>query len=525
MAAHSSENGFVPHAPASCHNAPMDVVIDGGPLTIEEVVAVAYRKARARPGAALAEKMTPARNIVTEAVESGTTVYGITTGFGAFATTRIEPAEARRLQVNLLRSHAAGVGDPLPDEVVRAMLLLRARTLAQGHSGVRPVVVGALLELLEHDIVPVVPRYGSVGASGDLAPFAHMALPLIGEGLVRVGGESRPSADALAEAGIEPLSLEAKEGLSLLNGTEGMSAMLCLAIDRVRRLTVAADVAAVLSVEALMGSARPFRPEIHRLRPHPGQVASAGRISRMLEGSGIGGSHVDDFAHAVQDAYSLRCAPQVHGAAADTLDHVERVVAVELGSVVDNPIVLPASGEVISGGNFHGQPLAFAADFLTIAVTELGSISERRTDRVLDPERSSGLPPFLSPEPGLHSGFMLSQYTAAALVAENRVLSHPASVESIPTSGSQEDHVSMGWGATRKLLEVVDNTRWVLAVELMCGAAGIEARRPLTPSPLTADAVEVIRSVVSPLREDRPIGPDIEAVAVLIEAGAFDRFA
>lgn len=502
----------------------MDVIIDGGPLTVEEVVAVAYRRARALPSAELAESMAAARQVVADAVNSDTAVYGITTGFGAFASTRIDPAEARRLQVNLLRSHAAGVGDSLPDEIVRAMLVLRARTLAQGHSGVRPIVVERLLDFLDLDLVPVVPAYGSVGASGDLAPFAHLALPVIGEGALRVGGQPRPSADGLAEAGLEPLSLEAKEGLSLLNGTEGMSAMLCLAIDRVRRLTVAADVAAVLSVEALMGSSRPFRPEIHRLRPHPGQMASAARIFSLLDGSGIGESHVDDFVHAVQDAYSLRCAPQVHGAVADTLDHVERVVSIELGSVVDNPIVLPDSGEVISGGNFHGQPLAFAADFLTIAVTELGSISERRTDRVLDPERSSGLPPFLSPSPGLHSGLMLSQYTAAALVAENRVLSHPASVESIPTSGSQEDHVSMGWGAARKLLEVVTNTTWVLAVELMCGAAGIEARRPLAPSPQAAQAVEVIRSVVSPLTEDRPPGPDIEAVAALIDEGAFDRF-
>ncbi len=502
----------------------MDVIIDGGPLTIDEVVAVAHHRARARPGAELDARMAPARTIVASAVESGATVYGITTGFGAFASTRIDPAEARRLQVNLLRSHAAGVGAPLPDQVVRAMLLLRARTLAQGHSGVRPIVVERLLELLERDLVPVIPSYGSVGASGDLAPFAHMALPLIGEGQLRVGGRVVPSGAALTEAGLEPLSLEAKEGLSLLNGTEGMSAMLCLASARVGGLAVAADVAAALSVEALTGSARPFRPEIHRLRPHPGQVASADRIHRLLGGSEIGASHADDFVHAVQDAYSLRCAPQVHGAAVDTLDHVRRVVSIELGSVVDNPIVFPDSGEVISGGNFHGQPLAFAADFLTIAVTELGSISERRTDRVLDPERSSGLPPFLSPEPGLHSGLMLSQYTAAALVAENRVLSHPASVESIPTSGSQEDHVSMGWGAARKLMEVLDNTTWVLAVELMCSAAGIEARRPLTPSPLTTEVVEVIRSVVPPLTEDRPIGPDIEAVAALIEEGSFDRF-
>jgi histidine ammonia-lyase len=502
----------------------MDVLLDGGPLSIEDVVAVAQRRAAVVPGPGLSHRMAPARDVVARAVESGEIVYGITTGFGAFASTRIDPAQARSLQVNLLRSHAAGVGDALGDEVVRAMLLLRARTLAQGHSGVRPLIVQRLLDLLARDLLPVVPTYGSVGASGDLAPFAHLALPIIGEGWLRLDGVVRPASDALAEAGLEPLQLEAKEGLSLLNGTEGMSAMLCLAIERADRLAAVADLAAALTVEALMGSARPFRPEIHALRPHPGQVASAARIARLLAGSGIGSSHADDFDHAVQDAYSLRCAPQVHGAVADTLDHARRVVTTEMSAVVDNPLVFPDSGEVISGGNFHGQPLAFAADFLAIAVTELGSISERRTDRMLDPERSAGLPAFLSPEPGLHSGYMLAQYTAAALVAENRVLSHPASVESIPTSGSQEDHVSMGWGAARKAGEVLDNTTWVLAVELLCAAEGISGRAPLRPAPLTAAVVDVIRSRVGPLTSDRPVGPDIESVAELIDGGAFDKF-
>lgn len=501
----------------------MEVTVDGGPLLVDEVVAVARRQARAVASPDLATRMEPARSLVTETVSAGRISYGLTTGFGAFASTRIEPARARDLQVNLLRSHAAGVGGPLDDEIVRGMLLLRARTLSQGHSGVRPAIPLRLLELLDHDLLPVVPAYGSVGASGDLAPFAHLALPVIGEGSLRHHGEVRPAAVALAAVGLEPIALQAKEGLSLLNGTEGMSAMLCLALDRADRLARTADVAAALSIEALLGSARPFRPEIHRLRPHPGQVASAARIAALLEGSEIGSSHADDFVHAVQDAYSLRCAPQVHGAAVDTFDHARRVVSVELGSVVDNPIVLPDTGEVISGGNFHGQPLAFAADFMTIAVTELGSISERRTDRLLDPERSAGLPAFLSPEPGLHSGYMLAQYTAAALVAENRVLSHPASVESIPTSGSQEDHVSMGWGAARKLLEVIENTTWVLATELVCAAQGIAGRAPLRPAPATERAVGAIREVVEPLTADRPVGADIEAVATLIRSGAFDE--
>lgn len=501
----------------------MEVVVSGEPLTIEEVVAVAKGEAKARPGPGLDERMTPARGVVERAVSEDRVVYGITTGFGALATTRIDPSETSRLQVNLLRSHAAGVGDPLPDEVVRAMLLLRARTLAQGHSGVRPVVVRRLLEMLEADVLPIVPGYGSVGASGDLAPFAHLALPLIGEGEVRLEGRVLPAAAALSQVGLEPLTLEAKEGLSLLNGTEGMAAMLCLAVSRMERLAAVADLATALSIEALMGSARPFRPEIHRLRPHPGQKKSAERIARLIEGSEIGASHSDDFTHAVQDAYSLRCAPQVHGAVLDTIDHARRVVETELGSVVDNPIVFPDTGEVLSAGNFHGQPLAFAADFLTIAATELGSISERRTDRILDPDRSSGLPAFLSSRPGLNSGYMLAQYTAAALVAENRVLSHPASVESIPTSGLQEDHVSMGWGAARKLGEVVDNTTRVLAVEMVCAAQGVELRAPLRPAPATGRAIEIIRSVVPPLAEDRPVSFDIEAVTGLIENGAFDE--
>ncbi len=503
----------------------MDVIVDGRALGVEAVVAVALGRATARPGPDLGRTMAPARNLVASVVDGDQAVYGITTGFGAFASTRIDPSEARALQVNLLRSHAAGVGDPMPDEVVRAMLLLRARTLAQGHSGVRPVVVERLLELLKRNVLPVVPRYGSVGASGDLAAFAHLALPLIGEGRVRRGGIETDAASALAEEGLEPLTLEAKEGLSLLNGTEGMTAMLCLAIDRTARLAAVADMAVALTIEALKGSARPFRSEIHALRPHPGQVASAARIAHLLAGSEIGASHADDFSHAVQDAYSLRCAPQVHGAVADTLGHARRVVEIELGSVVDNPIVLAETNEVISGGNFHGQPLAFAADFLTVAVTELGSISERRTDRLLDPERSGGLPPFLSPRPGLHSGYMLAQYTAAALVAENRVLSHPASVESIPTSGSQEDHVSMGWGAARKLGEVIDNTTHVLAVELVCAAEGVAARVPLRPAPATAAIVEAIRARVAPLTADRPIGIDLEAIAQLISSGGLDEFA
>ncbi|MGH8959058.1 MAG: histidine ammonia-lyase, partial [Acidimicrobiia bacterium] len=472
------------------------VAVTGDPLTISEVVAVARRQAPAVLGREVAARMAPARRIVEEALASDAIVYGVTTGFGALASTRVEREEAAELQVNLLRSHAAGVGDPLPDEIVRAMLLLRARTLSQGHSGVRPVVVERLLDLLAADLLPLVPSLGSVGASGDLAPFAHLALPLIGEGRVRSSGRVLEAGEGLRAAGLEPLRLEAKEGLSLLNGTEGMLSMACLGIDRAARLARAADAACALSVEALLGSARPFRADIHDLRPHPGQIQSAHRIWQLLEGSELGASHADDFVHAVQDAYSLRCAPQVHGAVGDTVEHARRVASIELGSVVDNPIVFPMTGEVISGGNFHGGPLAFILDFVGIAVTELGSISERRIDRILDPQHSSGLPPFLSPSAGLHSGYMLAQYTAAALVAESRVLSHPASIDSIPTSGSQEDHVSMGWGAGRKLLEILDNIGRVIAAELVVAAQGIEFRQPLRPAPGVGAIWQGIREIV-----------------------------
>ena len=497
----------------------MTVVVDGSPLTIDQVVAVALGAEEAVCGVDLESRMAPARALVEQVIADDEIVYGITTGFGALANTRIPTARASELQYDLLRSHAAGVGPILDREVVRAMLLCRARTLAQGHSGVRPEVVRFLVDMLTNDIVPAVPSQGSVGASGDLAPFAHLALPLVGEGFVITEDGVVPSMPVLEAKGLTPLELQPKEGLSLLNGTEGMLAHGCLAVHRALRLADAADAACALSVEALVGSSRPFEPRIHALRPHPGQVTSAARIRGLLEGSPIDASHHDDFTHKVQDAYSLRCAPQVHGAVRDTISHAATVFAVELGAVVDNPIVFAADGDVVSGGNFHGQPLAFALDFLAIAVTELGSISERRTDRLLDPERSAGLTPFLATEPGVSSGYMLTQYTAAAIVAENRVLSHPASVESIPTSGLQEDHVSMGWGAARKLDTVLTNTAKVIAVELMCAAQGVE-QRPLATAPGTAAVHAAVREVCRPLVQDRPPGPDIERIAALVESGA-----
>lgn len=489
-----------------------EVIVDGGPLTPQQVVDVAYRRATARPAEGLAEKLAPARRVVERAVDSGSVVYGITTGFGALANTHIGKDETEKLQYNLLRSHAGGVGEPVSDELVRAMLLLRARTLAQGYSGVRAEIVEKLLEMLGRDILPVVPSQGSVGASGDLAPFAHLALPLIGEGEVRVDGRTVPT----SEADLEPVRLGTKEGLSLLNGTEGMTAMGVLALQMCRDLVLAADAAAAISVEALLGSSRPFEPEVHRLRPHPGQARSASRIAALLAGSPIVASHSDDFDHAVQDAYSLRCAPQVHGAVADTLDHMEAVLVREMGSVVDNPLVFANSDQVISGGNFHGQPLAFVLDFAAIAVSELASISERRTDRLLDPVRSQGLPPFLARDAGLNSGYMMGQYVQAALVAENKILAHPASVESIPTSGNQEDHVSMGWGAGKKLFEVIDNVRRVIAIEILCGTQGLDFRKPLEPAPGTGRVAELVRTQVPPLEQDRPLSGDIENITSMI---------
>jgi histidine ammonia-lyase len=492
------------------------VIVDGSPITPQDVVEVARRQAKAVPGDNLASSMGPARQVVADAVASDEVVYGITTGLGALVSTRIGRDEVEALQYNLIRSHASGVGDPLEDEMVRAILLLRSRTLAQGHSGARPVIVEKLLEMLDRDILPVIPSQGSVGASGDLAPFAHMALPMIGEGKVRIDGKTLPT----SESDLEPIQLEAKEGLSLLNGTEGMAAMGALALDEARKLVVAADVACALTVEAMTGSSRPFRSDVHALRPHPGQIASAARIAALLDGSGIGASHADDFDHAVQDAYSLRCAPQVHGAVSDTLDHMEGVLIREMGSVVDNPIVFPETGEVISAGNFHGQPLAFVLDFASIAVSELGSISERRTDRILDPRRSRGLPPFLAADSGINSGYMISQYVQAALVAESKVLTHPASVDSITTSGNQEDHVSMGWGAGRKLFPILDNTRRVIAIEILCAVQGLEYRKPHQPAPGTASVAGLIREYVPPLTKDRSLSDEIELVARLIGDGS-----
>src|SRR5215467_5195907 len=431
------------------------VIVSGEPLTIEDVVDVALGRADVELGADVPERMRGSREIVTSAIHGPDAVYGVNTGFGALADTRVGEKDLATLQRAIVMSHAAGSGDPLNDETVRAMLLLRARTLAAGYSGVRPELPARLLELLNLGLLPVIPGKGSVGASGDLAQLAHLAQPLIGEGRLRAGGSAdargRPAAEVLAEHGLEPLELAPKEGLSLVNGTEPMQALLAFSVRDADLLVQAADVACAMSVEALLGTDRPYDERVQRIRPHPGQLVSAANLRALLSGSALMASHRHSR-HAVQDAYSLRCAPQVHGAVRDVLTYARAVISTELGAVVDNPVIVP-DGEVMTTGNFHGEPLAFAADMLAMAVAELASISERRVDRMLDPAFSRGLPPFLAPEAGTNSGFMLAQYTAASLVSENKVLAHPASVDTIPTSGKQEDHVSMGWTAVRKLRE------------------------------------------------------------------------
>ena len=508
------------------------VVLDGGPLSPAQVLAVARDGARVEVSTAVDAGMSATRHVVEQALDSAQVVYGVTTGFGALADTVVPPDEAAELQHALVRSHAAGVGPPVADEIVRAMTVLRARTLAAGHSGVRRIVVEGLVAGLNAGLRPLVPLHGSLGASGDLAPMAHVAAALTGEGWVIGDGDLPASAaDALDRAGLVPLELSVKEGLSLLNATEGMLACLVLSCADLALLADTADVVCAMSVEALLGTDRPFAERLQQLRPHPGQARSARNLRTVLDGSGILASHRHSR-HAVQDAYSLRCAPQVHGAARDALEWGETVRDRELQSVVDNPVVF-ADGAVESTGNFHGEPVAFALDLLALATAELGSISERRTDRLLDPARSHGLPPFLAPEAGLNSGFMLGQYTAASLVAENRRLANPASADSIPTSGMQEDHVSMGWAAGMKLRTAIGNLQSILAIEALIAAAGLQQRLALLqekdpairPSARTAAVLEHIRSVVEPMQTDRFLAADIAAARTLVQGGGLVKAA
>jgi histidine ammonia-lyase len=493
--------------------------LTGEDLTVDDVWSVAVGGAAAELSDAARTKMRSARELVARAAH-GTRehTYGINTGFGRFVSKSIPEELTSELQLRLLRSHACGVGDPYPEEIVRAAMLLRANALAKGYSGARVETVELLLGCLNRGVVPVVPSRGSVGASGDLAPLAHLALPLIGEGEAWVDGERLPGGEALERAGLELIELRAKEGLSLVNGTQFMSALGALGLVRARRLAKAADVACALSLEALQGSRTSFLPQVHRLRPLRGQQASAANVVRLLEGSAVIESH--RWCDKVQDAYSLRCAPQVHGAARDLLDYVDYTVSTELNSATDNPLVLVEDEMLVSNGNFHGQPLAFALDALTMAVAELASISERRVERLVNPNLSDGLPAFLTTDGGLNSGFMIAQYVAAALVSENKALAHPASVDSIPTSAGQEDHVSMGNAAGLKAWQVLGNAERALAIELLAGAQGVEFLAPLEPGTGVAAARRFVRTISPRLVDDRPLSAEIEAVATAIRDGS-----
>ena len=516
------------------------VVLTGADLTVPDVEAVARDGADVALDIHARERMQEARDLIESLVADGAVVYGVTTGFGALASTTIDPSDAGRLQENLLMSHAAGVGPPFDREVVRAMLLLRANTLALGHSGCRPVLVDRLLEFLRLGIHPVVPEQGSVGASGDLAPLAHLGLPLIGRGLVEVRGNVVPALVALREHGLEPLVLEAKEGLALLNGTQMMSAIGALVLADADRLVRTASVIGAMSVEALLGTDVAFAAAYQLARPHPGQVAVAGQLRHVLRDSGLQEGH-HGHAHKVQDPYSLRCIPQVHGAVQDTLDHLRRVLDIELNSATDNPLVFPGGGvadeatiatgggRVISGGNFHGEPIALALDFAKIALAELGSISERRTALLVDPRLNGGLPPFLAASSGIDSGMMIYQYTAAALASENKVLAHPASVDSIPTSANQEDHVSMGSISARHARTVLAHVEAILGIELLVAAQALDLRLAdqagIQPGAGVAEALARVRQQIRHLDGDREPGPDLAAATAIVHDGALEDLA
>ncbi|HEY2788428.1 MAG TPA: histidine ammonia-lyase [Gaiellales bacterium] len=494
------------------------IELSGHDLTVDDVERVAIDGARAELGARALEQIAASRALIDRVVSEGTPTYGVNTGFGRFVDVQIAPAQAAQLQLNLLRSHACGVGQPFPDEVVRAATLLRANALAKGTSGVRVEPVRLLLDMLAAGVHPVVPSRGSLGASGDLAPLAHLGLVLVGEGFARVGDEAMPGADALARAGLEPIVLAAKEGLALINGTQFMAAIGALVLARARRLVKLADVAAAQTIEAVRGSRTPFAPELQALRPHPGQIASAANLYRLLDDSEIVASH--RWCGRVQDAYSLRCAPQVHGAVRDAVAYAEGVVGIELNAATDNPIVLAERGEVLSNGNFHGQPVAIALDTLKLALHELASISERRIERLLNPALSNGLPPFLTADGGLNSGFMIAQYVAASLVSEGKVLVHPASADSIPTSAGQEDHVSMGATAAVHLWHVCANVERVLGIELLCGAQGLDFLAPKRPGRAVGAAHAAVREISPHLDADRSLTAEIETLAGRIRDGS-----
>jgi histidine ammonia-lyase len=512
--------------------APPAVQLTGNDLTFAQLYDVALHGAKVSLAPDAIERMKASRAIVDRVVSSGETAYGINTGFGKLASVRISTEQVRQLQINLVRSHACGVGAPLSEAETRAMMLLRANALAKGLSGIRPETVEVLCAMLNAKVHPVIPSQGSVGASGDLAPLAHLAHVVIGEGHARIGsGEIITGADAMRQAKINPVALEAKEGLSLLNGTQGMLALLSLALRDADIATDTADVAAALSLDALRGSPGAFDSRIMHARAYAGASMTARNLAHLNEGSQIRESHRDSIKDPrVQDAYSLRCTPQVHGAVRDSLAQAREMAAVELNSATDNPLVFArggnkggdknASGDIISGGNFHGQPLAMAADQVAIAIATLGGISERRIEQMTNP-LTSMLPAFLTPEPGLNSGFMIAQVTAAALTSENKALSTPHSVDSISTSGNQEDYVSMGMSGARRLNRMLDNLRHTVAIELLCAAQGIELLAPLQTGTLAKKAIATIRAASPKVVEDRPLAPDIESVTAKIADGTF----
>ncbi|KAA1426525.1 histidine ammonia-lyase [Nocardioides antri] len=498
------------------------VEVGVGPVSFDQVVAVARDGAGVRLSDDALAAVDRARGVVEELAASPTPAYGVSTGFGALATRHIAPELRTQLQRSLVRSHAAGSGPEVEREVVRSLMLLRLSTLATGHTGVRRETAELLAALLAHGITPVVREYGSLGCSGDLAPLAHCALALMGEGEVRdAAGTLMPAADALADAGLKPVELAEKEGLALINGTDGMLGMLVLAITDLRRLLRTADIAAAMSVEAQLGTDRVFAPELQALRPHPGQAAAAANLFALLADSGVVASHRGPDCNRVQDAYSLRCSPQVHGAARDTVEHAATVAGRELASAVDNPVVLPDERRLESNGNFHGAPVGYVLDFLAIAAADVASISERRTDRFLDKARNHGLPPFLADDPGVDSGHMIAQYTQAAVVSEMKRLAVPASVDSIPSSAMQEDHVSMGWSAARKLRRSVDGLSRVVAVEVLTAARALDLRAPLEPAPATRAVVRLLRDAgIAGPGPDRHLSPEIETAVSLVQSGA-----
>ncbi|HKR02831.1 MAG TPA: histidine ammonia-lyase [Pyrinomonadaceae bacterium] len=497
------------------------LTLSGQKLSLEEIVAVARSSERVEMSEEARARVQESRRVVEQITASGRVVYGVNTGFGKLADITIAPPELRELQLNLVRSHACGVGPALSEAETRAMLLLRANVLALGYSGARPLIIETLLAMLERGVHPVIPEKGSVGASGDLAPLAHLALTVIGEGEAFYEGERVPGSEALRRARIEPVELEAKEGLALLNGTQAMGAVGSLALHRAERLARAADVAGAMTLEALRGTPVAFDERIHAARPHLGQTEVATHLRALLEESEIRASHVENDPR-VQDAYSLRCMPQVHGAVRGVLRHMREIVETETGSATDNPLVFAGEGEVLSGGNFHGAPLALAFDYAALALTDLISITERRIDRLVNPDSNEGLPPFLTSRPGISSGFMMAQVTAAALLAEARVLAHPASIDNVPTDGGKEDHVSMGMTAATKLRAIVENAEHAVAIELMAAAEGLEYRQPLRPGRGVQRAHEIVRAHVPRLTRDRSLAPDIAQIAGMISAGEFE---